>query len=282
MVVAVRATVRPRLRHLHRDARRFHPATAIELARELAPFHPGWIEEPVPPENLRALKKVAEAIHDIPIATGERLHTRYEYRELFELQACDIIQPDITHFGGLAETRRLASWAEAYYVLVAPHNVCGPVGTRRGCIWPGARPTSRSRSTSTIFDAGSSRVACAPEVVTDAFALPQVPAWGVTLTRNSSPLNRARRHVSTSTRTTGTGVGPMQQNRDAAAEATCSVGREPCCACCWRRREFEGAAAYQVQARAPSQACSGAGPTGQRRVGIAPAGTTPLGPQGGG
>jgi galactonate dehydratase len=82
----------------------------------------------VPPENLAALRKAAEQIR-IPVATGERIHTRHEYRELFERQAADIIQPDITHIGGILETRKLAAWADAYYVLVAPHNVGGPVST---------------------------------------------------------------------------------------------------------------------------------------------------------
>jgi len=91
------------------------PATAIEMARELEPLKPSWVEELVPPENLTALKKASEKI-TIPVATGERIHTRYEYRQLFELQAADIIQPDITHFGGLLETKKLAAWAETYYI----------------------------------------------------------------------------------------------------------------------------------------------------------------------
>src|SRR5260370_34044854 len=94
----------------------------------LEPFKPAWIEEPGPPENLAALKKTAEKV-SIPVATGERLHTRYDYRTLFELQAADIIQPDITECGGLLETKKLAAWAEVYYVLDATHNVGGPVST---------------------------------------------------------------------------------------------------------------------------------------------------------
>ena len=80
----------------------FNPVTAIEMSRELAPFKTGWVEEPVPPENLAALRKAAAASAPlgIPVATGERLHTPYDYRELVEQQAADIIQPDITHFGG--------------------------------------------------------------------------------------------------------------------------------------------------------------------------------------
>ena len=82
---------------------RFTPAATIALARDLEPFAPGWIEEPVPPENLRALAKVSERVA-IPVATGERLHTRYDFRELFELQAADVVQPDITHVGGPVAT----------------------------------------------------------------------------------------------------------------------------------------------------------------------------------
>jgi galactonate dehydratase len=65
----------------------------------------------------------------VPVATGERMHTRFEYRELFELQAADVIQPDLMHSGGLLEVRKLAATAETHYVLVAPHNVGGPVAT---------------------------------------------------------------------------------------------------------------------------------------------------------
>src|SRR5690606_16847645 len=99
LVEAVRDAVGPEVEILIEMHGRFNPVTAIEMARELAPFQPSWFEEPVPPENLAALKKVADAIAPlgIPIATGERIHTPFEYRELFELQAADIIQTDITH-----------------------------------------------------------------------------------------------------------------------------------------------------------------------------------------
>src|SRR5690606_1582908 len=107
---------------------RMNRATAIEMAARLEPFKPAWIEEPVPPENLRVLKEVTNRV-SIPVATGERLHHRHEFRELFESQAADIIQPDIMHAGGLLEVKKIAAWAEAYYILVAPHNVGGPVAT---------------------------------------------------------------------------------------------------------------------------------------------------------
>lgn len=107
---------------------RFTPAVAIGLAKDLERFRPGWIEEPVPPENARALARVGRST-TIPVATGERIHARPEFRELFELHAADIVQPDIGHFGGILETRKLAATAESHYVLIAPHNVAGPVAT---------------------------------------------------------------------------------------------------------------------------------------------------------
>ncbi len=107
---------------------RLAPAWAIEMARRLKPFNPFFYEEPVPVENVEALAKVARAI-DIPIATGERLCTKFQFAELFARQAVDIIQPDLCHAGGLTEVKKIAALAEAAYVHVAPHNSTGPVGT---------------------------------------------------------------------------------------------------------------------------------------------------------
>jgi galactonate dehydratase len=102
------------------------PGNAIEFCRILAPFRPYFIEEPVPPENVDALVEVRRA-SPVPIATGERLVTRFAFRELLEKQACHIVQPDLCHCGGLWEAKKIAAMAEAYYVGVAPHNPLGPV-----------------------------------------------------------------------------------------------------------------------------------------------------------
>ncbi|MFC8080057.1 mandelate racemase/muconate lactonizing enzyme family protein [Streptomyces sp. NPDC057307] len=128
LIEAVRDAIGPDTELMLEMHGRFSPATAVRLARELAPYDPAWLEEPVPPENLRALSKVAEKV-DIPVATGERIHDRIEFRELFASQAADIIQPDVGHIGGILETRKLAATAETHYVLVAPHNVGGSVLT---------------------------------------------------------------------------------------------------------------------------------------------------------
>ncbi|MCX7623331.1 MAG: mandelate racemase/muconate lactonizing enzyme family protein [Thermomicrobium sp.] len=182
LVEAVREAVGPDVEILIEMHGRFNPATAIEMARLLEPYRPGWIEEPVPPHNLAALKKVAEQV-TIPVATGERIHTRYDFRELFELQAADIIQPDITHLGGLLETKKLAAWADAYYVLVAPHNVCGPVGTAANLHL--AACTTNFKIQEHFNDFAEEFVKAAapglPEVVDGYFPLPSGPGLGVEL-----------------------------------------------------------------------------------------------------
>ncbi len=182
LVEAVRDAVGPEVEILIEMHGRFNPATAIEIARDLEQFHPSWVEEPVPPENLAALKKAAEGIR-IPVATGERIHSRYEFRELFELQAADIIQPDITHSGGILETRKLAAWAEAYYVLVAPHNVGGPVSTAANLHLAAVTPNFKIQEHFNDFSEAWVKDAAPgnPDVVDGHFALPQGPGLGVTL-----------------------------------------------------------------------------------------------------
>lgn len=105
---------------------RHFPANALEFCRVLAPYRPYFIEEPVPPENIPAMAEVRRG-SPVPIATGERLLTRFGFREVFEQQACHIIQPDLCHCGGLWEAKKIAAMAETYYLGVAPHNPLGPV-----------------------------------------------------------------------------------------------------------------------------------------------------------
>lgn len=161
---------------------RFTPAQAIAIARELEPYRPGWIEEPVPPENLKALAKVARKVN-VPVATGERIHTRHEFRELFELQAADVIQPDLTMAGGIGEARKLAAWAETYGVLVAPHNVGGPVSTAAALHFAAATPNFKTLEHFNDFAEPFVKAAARgnPEVVDGSFALPEGPGLGVTL-----------------------------------------------------------------------------------------------------
>jgi galactonate dehydratase len=108
----------------------FHGRTttgqAIEYIRAVEELHPFFCEEPVPPEQPEALLEVRRSVR-VPLATGERLATRWEFRRVCELQACHVVQPDLSHCGGLLEARRIASLAETYLMGVAPHNPNGPV-----------------------------------------------------------------------------------------------------------------------------------------------------------
>src|SRR5438132_4843438 len=182
LVEAIRDAVGPEVELLIEMHGRFTPAQAVSIARDLEPFRPSWIEEPVPPENIPALKKVSDRVA-IPVASGERIHARDEFRELFELQAADVVQPDLTMCGGIAETRRIAAWAEAYYMLVAPHNVGGPVSTAAALHLAAATPNFKIQEH--FNDFGESYVKDAapgnPEVVDGCFSLPQGPGLGVAI-----------------------------------------------------------------------------------------------------
>jgi galactonate dehydratase len=102
--------------------------SAIRLAKALEPYHLLWLEEPVPPENIAAMREVKRAT-STPICAGENLYLRHGFRDLIEQQAVDIIMPDIPKCGGLSECRKIANMAELYYMPFAPHNVSSPLGT---------------------------------------------------------------------------------------------------------------------------------------------------------
>ncbi|MDP2983277.1 MAG: galactonate dehydratase [Candidatus Latescibacter sp.] len=101
---------------------------AIEAANVLEPYRPMFLEEPTRPENMDALAQVARST-SIPVATGEMLYTKWEFRELLNREAASIIQPDICIAGGITEMKKIAAVAESYYVPLAPHNPMGPVAT---------------------------------------------------------------------------------------------------------------------------------------------------------
>lgn len=109
-------------------AKIFEPNRAIALAEVLRPYRPLFVEEPLRPENVDALARVARHT-DVPIATGEMLYTKFEFRELLVRGAADILQPDICCAGGILECRKIAAMAESFYVNLAPHNPMGPVAT---------------------------------------------------------------------------------------------------------------------------------------------------------
>lgn len=101
-------------------------SSAIRLAKRLEKYDPLWFEEPVPPENRDEMARVAHHT-SIPIATGERLSTKYEFRELLDKKAASILQFALGRVGGILEAKKIAGMAEAYYAQIAPHLYAGPV-----------------------------------------------------------------------------------------------------------------------------------------------------------
>ncbi|MEJ7830825.1 MAG: galactonate dehydratase [Segetibacter sp.] len=107
------------------------PQTAKLIIKELEPYHPMFIEEPCQAQNADVMADIAHGTH-LPIATGERIFTKWGFRELLEKKAASILQPDLCHAGGITEGRIIAGMAEAYYIPIAPHNPMGPISLASG------------------------------------------------------------------------------------------------------------------------------------------------------
>lgn len=108
------------------------PQTALLLIKALEPHQPFFYEEPVQCQNVDVLADLAHQTH-IPIATGERVFTKWGFREILEKKAASILQPDVCYAGGITELRLIAGMAEAYYVPIAPHNPQGPCSLAASC-----------------------------------------------------------------------------------------------------------------------------------------------------
>ena len=161
---------------------RFAPHQAREIANYVEKYEPAWLEEPTRPGDLPALKSVRDHTR-LPIATGERLYGAPEFRELWSLGCVDVIQPDITQTGGILEAKKIASNAENYSIMVAPHNVGGIISTaasvslvftlRNGKIVEHFNDFADPH----VKKAGTNY----PEVIDGYFSLPEGPGWGVEL-----------------------------------------------------------------------------------------------------
>src|SRR2546422_3227781 len=108
-------------------AKFFEPVRALRVAQEIQQYRPFWLEEPIRPENVAAMSKLAAHV-DIPLAAGECNYMKHEFRAILAAQCLDIVQPDIC-LCGMLETKKIAAMADAYCVMVAPHNPMGPVAT---------------------------------------------------------------------------------------------------------------------------------------------------------
>ena len=130
-VAAIREAVGTRADILIGTHGQITPSAAKRLAARLEPYDPLWLEEPCPPENYQQMGEIARSTR-IPIATGERLVSVYEFQNLFEQHACAFAQPDLGSCGGITACKKIATLAEAGYVLMAPHVWGGPIITAGG------------------------------------------------------------------------------------------------------------------------------------------------------
>ena len=128
-ISAIRDAVGPDVDIMIDNHGRSRPALALRQIKAVEEFGLLFFEEPVPPDNLDSLAELRKHTIGVDLATGERLFTRWGYKDLLERQLVDVIQPDICHTGGISEIRRIAAMAETYYIPVAPHNPNGPIAT---------------------------------------------------------------------------------------------------------------------------------------------------------
>ncbi|MFC3722555.1 mandelate racemase/muconate lactonizing enzyme family protein [Neoaquamicrobium sediminum] len=126
MVAAIREAVGMNADILFGTHGQFTASGALRMARAIEPYDPLWFEEPVPPDMPEVMAQVARGT-SIPVATGERLTTKWEFARVIENRAASIIQPDLGRSGGILETKKIAAMAEAFHIQVAPHCYCGPL-----------------------------------------------------------------------------------------------------------------------------------------------------------
>jgi len=189
VVAAVREAVGPELDLMVDLHARTWPAMAIQYCRAFEPYGLLFFEEPCPTEDLEATAQVTRA-SPIPIATGERLVGRHQFRELFERRACHIVQPDLSHCGGLWEARKIAAMAETYSMAVAPHNPNGPVATAAAVHFAFATPNWLIQEAITSDVAWRTEVVdSAVEVVNGTVAVPERPGLGIEIDERVAALH---------------------------------------------------------------------------------------------
>ena len=161
---------------------RFVPMEAIRLCQLLEPYDIGWFEEPCSWDDPLAWREVKNSV-GVPIAGGEHFCTRYGFRTVIENRCVDILQPDVLYCGGLAEMRKIAAWADAYSLLVAPHNSQGPVCTAATAHVARALPNLKIMEVFDDFMPPQVRQAVpgCPVVRESAITLPDTPGLGIAL-----------------------------------------------------------------------------------------------------
>lgn len=188
IVAAVREAIGPDVELMIEMHGRFRASAARRVAGALAEFEPAWLEEPVPPGDISGLRSVRDST-SLPIALGERNHSLSDFTETIESGLVDIVQADVSHFGGITGIHKLSAWTGAYNLALAPHNVCGPVGTAAnvhlGISVPGFSVLEHFNdfADSWVLDLVDSAITV--DSSTGAFGLPTAPGLGVTLNREA-------------------------------------------------------------------------------------------------
>lgn len=157
------------------------PATAKLLIKALEPYQPMFIEEPVAAQNHDVMAEIARMTH-LPIATGERVFTKWGFREVLEKRAATVLQPDLCHAGGITEVRLIAGMAESYYAAIAPHNPLGPVSLAAGVQLAASIPNFLCQEQVSLGDGYIKQ----PFTVKDGYLdLPSGPGLGIELDENA-------------------------------------------------------------------------------------------------
>ncbi|OLP61599.1 isomerase [Xaviernesmea oryzae] len=175
------------------------PASAIRLARRLERYDPLWLEEPVPPGQERAMAEVAGKT-SIPIATGERLTTKYEFQRVLETGAASILQMNVARAGGILECKKIAGMAEAHYAVIAPHLYNGPIGAAASIQLAAASPNFLIHEAIVDFSGFYAEILTKPLRFEDGYLIPsEEPGLGVELDRDAvarhSPYRGTRLHL---------------------------------------------------------------------------------------
>ena len=178
LVRAVRDAVGPDM-EIGIDVRaRLDPWSAGRVAQQLEQFNIAWMEEPILYDNIEAMAEFARSVN-VPVATGEQLYNRWEFRPLLATNTVRMIQPDICHCGGFSEIRKIANMAETYYVPVAPHNSNGPISTLASLHLDMRIPNAFMQEIFVSFIDRYQELLTSPIDISDGYAtVPSGPGWG--------------------------------------------------------------------------------------------------------
>lgn len=175
------------------------PSSAIRLAKRLEKYDPLWFEEPVPPGQEAAMAEVARAT-SIPVSTGERLTTKYEFQRVLQLGAASILQMNVARVGGLLEAKKIAGMAETFYAQIAPHLYNGPVGAAASIQFSAATPNFLIHEAIMDFGGFHGEVLKTKLQFEDGYLIPsREPGLGIELdldvVKRNTPYTGARLHL---------------------------------------------------------------------------------------